>query len=239
MAVINDMIKNVKENLGNRSSGVIGGTPVDTVVLGGINKGFKNIIKMANPVYYDRIATLSLIIGQVDYPEPTSDEDGQPIKIKQLMSHRLNLVGETEIYLTRQITIGQYLQNSVPSTAEPGIPSTFCYHNRTFKFTRYPDNAYTLAIAVNTTPIDFTTADLNTTLSVDDIWIEVIEAYATHYCYAKLQLTENSAFWYAIYDEAKRENKAVIYKQPGMKKPTYDYLATGDPLTDPFVRSFN
>jgi len=233
------MIKSVKENLGNRSSGVIGGTPVDTVVLAAVNKGFKNIIKMANPTYYDRIATLSLIVGQVDYPEPTIDINSNTIKIKQIQHARLNLVDETDTYMTNQITINQYLRIRVPSTDETGVPSTYCYHNRVFKFTRYPEAAYDFTIAVNIVPLDFGTASLNQTLQIDEIWAETIEAYATHYCFSKLQLTTNALYWYEVYNESKRQNKAVIYKQPGMRKPTNYNGSAGDPLTDPFTRSFN
>lgn len=239
MATLSDMIGSVKENLGNRSSGLIGGTDVDTVVLAALNKGFKNIIKLANPQYYDRIAYLQLVVGTVDYPEPTTDVDGNSIRIKQVKQARLNLDGETGIYQTKQITINQYLTTYVQDTSEPGIPSTYCYHNRTFKFTKYPESTYDFTFAVNIQPADFTFSQINEVLAIDDVWIETIEAYATHYCFAKLQLTTNAAFWYSIYDTSKSENKGVIYKQPGIVSPT-DYTGTvADPLTDPFTRSFN
>ena len=38
---ITNVITSVKENLGNRSSGVIGGTPVTTVILRAFNLAFK------------------------------------------------------------------------------------------------------------------------------------------------------------------------------------------------------
>ena len=239
MATINDMLNNVKENLGNRSSGVIGGTPVDTVVLSALNKGFTNTIKMANPTYYDRFAELSLIVGQVDYPEPVVDVGGLPIRIKQVISSRLTLTGETDIYITRQIVVAQYLQNSVPSLSETGVPSTYCYHNRIFKFTRYPEDTYDFTMAVKIYPQVFGTGELNEVLMLDEMWYETIEAYATHHCFSKLQLTQNAAFWYTIYDESKRQNKAVINKQPGISKPTHYFQNSGDPVNDPFVRRFN
>jgi hypothetical protein len=240
MATLNNMINSVKENLGNRSSGVIGGTPVDTVVLAGLNKGFKNIIKVANPDYYNRIATLSLLTTTNEYAEPTTDEDGNTIRIKQIQRAQVNITGETAIYRCTQITINQFLANwRVPSSDETGVPSIYCYHNRKFLFTRYPDTTYTFRFACNIQPSDFTVSDLNITLSIDDIWVETIEAYCTHYCFSKLQLTDNASFWYSIYNESKRQNKSTIYTQPGMKQPINDYGSNSDPLTDPFTRRFN
>ncbi len=239
MATIDTIIGNVKENLGNRSSGVIGGTPVDTVVLKAVNKGFKNIIKVANPTHYNRLAELSLVAGTAEYAEPVVDLDGNTIRIKQLGNVRLNLTGETAVYHTTQITIDQYLSAKVPSTNETGVPTLYCYHNRKFLFQRYPDSAYNFTMAVKIMPTDFTMGDINTVLPLDEMWEEVIEAYATHYCFSKLQLTKNATYWHSVFSKAKKTCKSTIYKQPGLKQPNSPYLSAADPLTDPFTRRFN
>ena len=239
MATLNDMITSVKQNLGNRSSGVIGGTPVDTVVLAGLNKGFKNIIKMANPYYYDRMVSLDIVVGTNIYPYPTQDIDGNTIKIKQFGASRLFQVGNTDIYHTRQVTAAEYLMFRVPDDADTGIPSTYtCYANKIW-FVKYPDNAYTLQIAVNIVPADWSATQVNAVLPVEDIWIETIEAYTTHYCFAKLQQTQDSQYWFTLYENSKRENKGLINKEPNLRIPMEEGGRMGDPITDPFVRRFN
>jgi len=239
MSTINDILVNVKQNLGNRSSGVIGGTPVDTVVLVGINYGFKNIIKLANPTYYDRVCSLALTSANYKYDIPTTDIDTNTIKVKQITGARLFLTGETASWIVNQITMPQWMSYDEPSVTDTGVPSIFAFYQNKLWFTTYPDTSYTLKLAVNIIPQDFAVADLYKVLGVDDIWIETIEAYATHYCFSKLQQTADALFWKDAFNDSKRHNKGVQYKHPFNKKPVGSLGTASDPLTDPFVQRFN
>ena len=238
--LISEMVTSVKENLGNRSSGVIGGTPVDTVVLAGINKGFTQIIKLANPDYYTRFASLDLVVGTHEYPEPTVDKDGEPIKIKQILAVRLNRIGEFTTWASAQITAENYMLTRKPSLEETGIPNLFLYQNKVFYFTKYPDESWTFEMSVRVYPTAFTSTAANTTeVPVDDIWHQTIESYATYYCFMKLQQMAEAGVWFGDYGDTKRENKAIINKQPAMKHPNALVGTPSDPLTDPFVRRWN
>lgn len=240
MSTLNNMLTSVKQNLGNRSSGVIGGTPVDTVVLAALNKGFKNIVKLATPDYYNRIATLSLVVGTNKYAIPTTDVDGNTIKVKQIVGAQLSLTTDTSIFYTEQINYSEFLRYDVPDPANIGIPRVFAQYKDKLYFTKYPDNTYNMTLAVNIIPADFTVNQLNIELGLDDMWYEVLEAYATHYCFSKLQQKTDAAFWYEIYDNAKRECKATRNKQPFNKQPRTDGgYYSANPTADPFVRRFN
>lgn len=237
----NDIIKSVKQNLGNRSSGVIGGTPVDTVVLDAFNKGFTNIIKQANPDYYNRTMSLTLTTAAYVYDVPTTDSSGNTdLKVKQITGARLVLAGETAAYHIQQITYQNFLNYRLPDAQTTGVPSTFAFYNNKLYFIRYPDSTYTLTLAVNILPTNIAVGIINNPLNVEDVWSDVIEAYATFYCFAKLQQMSDAATWETIYQERKREAKSVIYKQPMQSKPNVGggYFSS-DPLTDPFVRRFN
>ena len=238
--LISEMVTSVKENLGNRASGVIGGTPVDTVVLAGINKGFKQIVKMAAPEYYNRFAHIPLVIGVQEYDIPVVDTEGEAIVVKQILAVRLTRTGENSSYGCAQVTAENYMRARKPSTEETGIPSIFLYQNRKIRFTRFPDETWNFDMVVRIQPISFTSAQANTTeIPVDDIWEETIESYATYYCFMKLQQMAEAGTWFANYSDTKRENKAVINKQPKMVHPnTLDGLPT-DPLTDPFTQRWN
>jgi hypothetical protein len=238
--LISEMVSSVKENLGGRASGIIGGTPVDTVVLAGINKGFIQIIKLADPEYYNRFASITLDIGEHIYDVPTVDDEGNPITIKQILSVRLSRTGEQTAYGCAQITSQNYMSARRPSAEETGIPNLFLYQNKKLLFTKYPDESWLFQMNLRVKPIPFTSDKANTTeIPVDDIWEETIESYATYYCFMKLQQMAEAGVWFANYSDTKRENKAVINKQPKMVHPnSLDGLPT-DPLTDPFVRRWN
>jgi hypothetical protein len=238
--LISEMVTSVKENLGNRSSGVIGGTPVDTVVLAGINKGFTQIAKMAAPEYYNRFATIPLVLGTNEYDIPVVDTDGNTIVVKQILSTRLTRTDEQTTYGSAQITAENYMRARKPSTEETGIPNLFLYQNKKILFTKFPDETWNFDMVVRVKPIPFTSAQANITeIPVDDIWEETIESYATYYCFMKLQQMAEAGTWFANYSDTKRENKAVINKQPKMNHPNSLEGLPTDPLTDPFVRRWN
>ena len=85
---LQDMINNVKDNLGNRVSGTIGSRTVDTVVLEAINLAIPHTVQEAQPDYYNRTATISVLVGTRVYSLPTLDSDGDTIRIKDIYSHR-------------------------------------------------------------------------------------------------------------------------------------------------------
>ena len=239
MATVNGIVGDVKQNLGNRSSGVIGGTPVDTVCLNAVNKGFKNIIKQANPDYYDRIVTLNITTATNEYAMPTVDTDGNTVKVKQIVSGRLVRTGEYNAYRVREVIFEEYFKFNEPNALETGVPSTFALRNNKLYFVKYPDDAYTLTLAVQIVPTDIPVSGINKLLGIDDVWVEVIEAYATHYCFAKLQQMADANYWYAKYLELKKEAKGTQYKRPMQNKPNNYSIGSGDPELDPFVKRWN
>jgi hypothetical protein len=127
-----------------------------------------------------------------------------------------------------------------PVNDETGLPNLFLYQNKKIHFTNFPDGDWTFDINVRIYADDFTSATANTTeVPVDDIWHETIEAYATYYCFMKLQQMAEAGVWYGTYSETKRECKSVINKNPAMTHPNRVRGLPTDPLTDPFVRRWN
>jgi len=116
----------------------------------------------------------------------------------------------------------------------------FGIFNQDFTLYPYPDDDYTVYIKVNLWPPAITLAQ---TSVMDDIWDDVIEAYATFDCYAKLQQTADAASWYAIYKDARKETRGSLINKPSFIADAttrdLDQLAGGrgmgsDTALDPF-----
>ena len=236
---LKNVMDRVKNGLGNRSSGRIGGSSVDSVVVAGINKGFRSIIRLANPDYYNRFANLPLNPTNYAYIAPTSDIDGSTINIKQIMACSLVRTGDTSTISARQITQEEFLKYDLQNSSDTGTPDTFCYNGGRLYFTKYPDDHYTLRMAVNAIPAEYSTSSTSVTLPIEEVWIDVVEAYAKAYCFKQLQQMKSAAYWEETGNNLKREAKAVFNKQPAMKHPNRDIGYSGNPELNPFVKRFN
>lgn len=239
MATIADIIRSVKENLGNRSSGLIGGSPVDTVVLAGVNKGFRAVMAHADPEYYNRMAWFPINTTAAEYVLPTYDEEVRPIKIKEITGANISKNGRFDFTPLEQIGMPEFLKLGRPSPADKSRPTTFVFFGEKIRFTCYPDALYTVTISVTTLPVDFTVMDLNKTLPFLTIWADVVEAYTTHYCFAKLQQTQDSIYWEELYQGLRREAKGMEQSMQFRKVPMAEGGMSTNPLLDPFVRRFN
>lgn len=237
-----DMINTVKDNLGNRASGRIGNRAVDTVVLEAINLAVPHITIEAQPDYYNRTATISLITSSQVYDLPVIDSDGADIRVKDIIAHRCYKSDGTPVML-EQVTFAKFVRLAPDyEQAIEGIPTYFSLWGSTNKLylNNLPSEALTLKLFVETYPIAISSSNLNSPLAIDDQWSLAVEAFATQHCYLKLQQTQMYTIWNDLYLKQKgsisrNEDRKHGHGMQVGKSSGY----VSDPVVDPFTERYN
>ncbi len=236
------MLDNVKDNLGNRASGRIGSRDVDTVVLDALNVAVPHCVQEAQPDYYNRTATIAIVQGTREYELPVVDTDADTIRIKDIYTHRCFRAGNTEVIL-HHVNYAEFVRR-VPdyALAVEGTPSLFSLWGKTNKLhlDYVPWEALTLSLFVEVFPNLIETSDLATALPINEQWNLAVEAKATSYCYLKLQQREMYAIWEDTYLKQKpsiqrQENRKHGHNQGGQKVGRH----ISDPVNNPAVRDWN
>jgi hypothetical protein len=236
------MINNIKDNLGNRSSGRIGSRTTDAVVLDALNLAVPHTVLEAQPDYYNRETSINVVAGTRTYELPTVDTEGDTIRIKDIYAHRMFRLSGTEV-IVRQLNYADFVKRTADYDLNfEGTPSYFSLwgKNNTLTFDFVPTEIFTLRLYVEVYPNLITSGNLSSALPIDDQWNIVVEAYATKHCYLKMQQTEMYQFWQELYDREKaavsrQENKLDSKNiSASSKKPHVN-----DPLLNPFVRNWN
>ena len=175
---VQDMIDTVKDNLGNRASGRIGSRSVDVVVLEALNLAVPHCVQEAQPDYYNRTATINLIadtftasdppvqltVAQRVYPLPTLDDQGNPIRIKDIYSHRVYRGDGSDVVMKHLTYIEFVKMTSNYNLDYVGTPAYYALWGKDNDMTLdyFPSEPYTMILYVESYPDLITSAMLQT-----------------------------------------------------------------------------
>lgn len=237
-----EMIQTVKDNLGNRNSGRIGGRDIDTVVLEALNLAVPHCVQEAQPDYYNRTAEIAMVVGTREYDLPTVDTEGDPLKIKNIYGYRCTRGGGTDVNV-QQLNFAEFVKRTSNYKLNyTGTPHYFALwgKNNRLTFDYFPSESMTLTLYVEAYPQVISALSLNSALPVDDQWNIVVEAFATKHCFLKLQQSEMYLIWEKLYDD----QKASITRDENVKQGEniyqgYKTQLITDPALDPRIRRWN
>ena len=233
------IIDTVKDNLGNRATGRIGGRSIDTVCLEVLNYAVPHLVQEAQPDYYNRTAIIPLVQASREYDMPVLDTDGDTIRVKDLHSWRCYRVSGTEVKLDK-LNYRQFVNRITDFEQETvGTPRWFSIwgKNNTIYIDYFPSEDMTLKLFVETYPNEIKSSELKTPLPLHDQWTIVVEAFVTQHCFLKLQQSEMYVIWRDLY----LTQKASISRNESQKHSLEASPQGGvsDPVLDPFVGRWN
>jgi len=239
---LQQLITSVTNNLGDRASGTIGSETVASVVLQGVNQALPQVVKLANPEYYDRTVKQSIVSGgPTEMPLPPVNFNGHDHVIKDLVHLRTSRAADgTPVTLVRKPWYEFMKVTSDYDQQHTGIPSFVAFREGSIFINRVPEEDYNMTLFVEVWPRNLTTSDLEIALPINVFWELAIEAYATYYCYLKLQQAPLAQYWKVLYEEQKTVNSQQTRKT--------DIRGSGDnggvivsaqPWLQPFVDSYN
>lgn len=238
-----EMLNSILGNIGNRVSGRIGSENVSTVALRALNLAVPHIVQEAQPDYYNRTASLSIVTGTRIYALPTQDEDGETIRIKDLINYRLSRSGGSSVKI-EQLNFQEFVDRTFNYDEETeGTPHYFALwgKNNKLHWDYVPSEDFTMTLYVEVYPNLITSDVLATNLPIHDQWNIVVEAFATYYIYLKLQQIQMYTFWKDEY----LKQKASVSRTENEKQGHNIHASKGrvphisDPLLDPFIGSYN
>lgn len=225
------LVDTISGNLGDRASGEIGGQPAGTVIIRAANLGIAQCVKSSNPTAYDTTVTLSIPSGGAqEYAFPTVD--GQ--RIKDITGYRFTRDSDDTRVSVTKITYPQFIQVTGSfKQALTGTPSYWSLYKETIYINRVPAEDYTLTLYVELFPKELTTDNLNEALPINAEWEIAAEAYATYYCFLKLQQINDSVYWKGLYEEQRTENTRMIRKK-NIRGQGMGNMQGGSRVLDPF-----
>lgn len=239
-----ELIDVVSGNLGNRSSGLIGGKSTDDAILDAINEGIRRICRKYKVFQAEKKLTLTLTTSAYEYAVPTSDAAGATIKIRTFLKLVGYKTGETTGYPILPMTaIKRDQLFPLTNTDRTGRPQYYSRFAEYLDFWPYPDATYIVNIKCYVYPTVFTTASVANEHFLGEEFDDVIENYATARCFLKLQQTDDYREWHAAYKDSLREVKSMLQDDPDWHPSDIVHDTEmgkhGDDLNDPTVRSFN
>lgn len=205
-----DMVNAVQGNLGDRDSGTIGGQATATVVLRAISASVQEAVKLANPTAYEKVHTLAMPSGGAQtYAVPTVED----MKIKDILSYRFLRASDGGTLNVVKVSYPQFIQVT-PSMnrGHQGTPSYWSIHGGIIYINRIPAEDYNLEMYCELFPKEVGVADLNLALPIGTEWELCIEAYASYYCFLKLQQAVSASYWKDLYEDQKSTNTQVKRK---------------------------
>jgi hypothetical protein len=253
-----DMIQTVKDNLGNRNSGRIGGRDIDVVVLEAINLAVPHCVLEAQPDYYNRTATINFLStkykqpvadppvisqnAQREYELPTIDSDGEPLTIKNVYGFRCARTDGSFVKMM-QLNFKEFVDRTANYDLDfEGTPQYFGFWGKTntLHLDYIPSEDYTFTMYVEAFPQVILSTQLNTQLPINDQWNIVVESFATKHCFLKLQQTEMFIIWEKLYKDQKKSigRDESVKQGENIRQGDKRGMST-DPALDPRVSRWN
>jgi len=236
-----ELITAVKDHLGDRASGYVGSRGVDDAVLDSVNKAVERIPKKYNVIALQKNLTISVTTAAYKYAVPVTDDSGNTIRIKNIFRLVRVLSGETTGYPVHKITTWKrdLVFPLTNSTVHSGPPSYYSIFAGYIELYPYPDDTYSIYLRVNCFANKITSATQGQPQPLGEEWDDVIEAYATHDMFAKLQEPNDSKNWYDIYEEELKIVKASLEDDPDWSPSSaqFEEYRSNDYQNDPFIRS--
>lgn len=237
-----EIIAFVKQRIGNRATGNIGGTPIDDVLLDTINTVIMRLNKRDDVPTLSCIATLDLTTSDVFYALPTTDQDGAAIRFKTIEQITCRQVASIASWTLEHLLMSR-MNNLYPLRIPTLIarPTYYAYQDiaKGITLNCYPNVNITATIFGTSWPAPIT---VNQNSPYPAEWDNVIEAFATADAFEALQLSEDAQRWNAIAESRLQETLYAIRMQPDYNpKPSPSRHSLGSstawPGTDPNVRS--
>jgi hypothetical protein len=237
---LQDLISSVEVNLGDRASGVIGNVPVATVILAGVNLGLPQCVKLANPTYYDKTATLLLETGsETEFELPPVTINDVAHKIKDIVYVRSSRASDGSPVTIQKVTWSEFMEVTRDYDQQlQGVPAFLAYRENKVYINRIPSEDYTLSFFCEVWPANLSPADLQTSLPIDPEWGLAVEAFTTYYCYLKMQQKTMSEFWMNAYEEQKSINSQVKRKQDIRGQGKGGVIVSGNVWLQPFALNY-
>lgn len=231
---LQDLITSIEANLGDRATGVIGNQPVASVILKSVNFALPQCVKLANPEFYDETIEMQLTTaGGTEYVIP--EVDGK--LVKDITHVRTSRVDGTPVSINK-VTFAQFIQVTRDYDQQiQGVPSSLAYREGKVLINRIPSEEYNLTLFAEVWPKNLTDLDLEVQLPIDNDWSLAVEAYATYYCYLKLQQVTMSDYWKDTYEEQKSINVQTNRKKDIRGQGTGKMTVSGNVFLQPFVQS--
>lgn len=229
---LQNFIDSIAGNLGDRASGTIGGQNSSTVIIRAANLGLSQCVKLANPDAFTGITTIAMASGGAqEYPLPLVNDQ----KIKDLTGYRFTRDSDDTTLTVTKIPYPSYIEITRSQLqALGGIPSYWSVYNNTIYINRVPTEDLTLNLYVELWPKELTVSNLNEALPIDTEWELAAEAYATYYCFLKLQQTQDALYWRELHNEQKKENTQVDRKKGIRHQGMASFSGGGNRVLDPF-----
>lgn len=211
---VQQIIDNVKDHLGNRSSGYIGSRAIDTVIVDAINlcalkisKGKKHIAA------FEKQVSISISSGVYQYPLPVLDTLNNPVKIKKFLRFVIRKPAETTGYKISRITT--FLRDRVfplTNTSVTGRPTLYSIYGSVIEVYPMPDSSYVMTGRAICYPGTLVAGSPETNLGME--FDDVVEEFATGECFARLQQIEDSSMWFGRYRDNLRITLASLDDYP-------------------------
>ena len=214
MSTVQDIIDRVKDNLGNRNTGTIGSRTVDVAILDNINKCVIQIAKSKKHIAaFERKISIPVTVAGYEYTIPSTDVDGNVIRIKKIIKMVSVRGSETTGYpIDRIHPLRRDTLFPLTNTTRVGRPTLYSAYGTKFEFYPFPDNSYTVTGRVVIWPSALTAVSTSTGLGEE--FDDVVEANATSNSFASLQQLEDAKYWDDQYKQLLSQTLASLDDYP-------------------------
>lgn len=228
--------------IGGRASGKIGDRNIDDVVLDAINDSIKRISKRPDVPEMQDKATQQWTTSDYQYDLPTTNLDGNEIRIKSIFRLRAYQVGTINAFTMEKITPRKMdALYPIRNLILPKRPQYYCIQEmNVLELDAYPNCAYTADFRVTVWP---SRISIDQTQPYQEEWDDVIEAFTTADVFNSLQLTDDAIQWERIAEarfletiHAKREDPDLRLSLSPDQYRISQYGMGSNPGTDPYVR---
>lgn len=200
-------------HLGNKASGRIGAFTASEAAWESLNNGLMAICKDYDPPELQRALAIAITSSAYQYALPTSD-DGNTIRIKNILGSRVLASGETYDYDIKRVShFDSVSRYHTPVSSNTGRPCMYRLFHNQIELLPYPDGDYTLTLWVNIWPTLFTGATLDNVHPFGFEWDTALEYFITAELFHKLQQVEESAAWNARWEREKVQVLQVLRAQ--------------------------
>ena len=218
-----ELITAVTGNIGNRSTGKIGGQTVSDAILGHINDSMMSIAKEFDPSELEKLYSVDVTTSTNQYSLPSSEGD-----IKNMVIVRLLSDGESNHSVLTRLSQQRWLSFFTDNTsAVAGRPSEYYVHGGVINLYPYPEDDYTLQIFCNVWPTYFTTDMISQAHPLGAKWDDFIVKDVTYRTQHSLQQIKDAELWHRLAREELKKVKGVLRKEPDL---LWDSSMSGEDL---------